>query len=62
MEEIIMLIFQRHPGESFWIDKNIQVIILGHFNGITHVGIESPAEIKIIRDELKNSELFHEHK
>ena len=52
-----MLILQRHPGQSFWIGKDIQVVVLGHFNGLTHLGIDAPTEIKILRDELKDREL-----
>lgn len=51
-----MLILQRYPGQSIWIGKDIQVIVLGHFNGVTHIGIEAPHEIKIVRDEIKDKE------
>ena len=52
-----MLILQRHPGQSFWIGKEIQIILLGHFNGVTHIGIEAPKNTKILRDELREREL-----
>ena len=51
-----MLILQRHPGQSFWIGKDIKVVILGHFNGLTHIAIKAPTEIKILRDELRERE------
>ena len=57
MEELNMLILQRHPGQSFWIGTDIQVVVLGHFNGLTHIGIKAPTEIKILRDELKDKEV-----
>lgn len=61
LEEINVLILQCHPGESFWIGKDIQVIVLGYFNGITHIGIEAPHEIKIVRDEIKDKAPDHNH-
>ena len=54
MEKSNMLILQRQPGQSIWIGKDIQVVVLGHFNGITHIGIEAPRQIKIVRDEVRN--------
>lgn len=61
MGDINVLILQRYPGESFWIGKDIQVVVLGHFNGITHIGIEAPSEVKIVRDEVKNKEVSEKH-
>ena len=57
-----MLILQPHPGQALWIDKTIKVVVLGHFNGVTHIGIEAPHEIKITKEELQNREPFHDHK
>ena len=57
-----MLILQRNPGQAFWIGKDIQVVVLGHFNGITHIGIEAPPLIKNIKDELKEKEATNEFK
>ncbi len=54
MGKLNVLILQRHAGESIWINKDIQITILGHFNGITHIGIEAPSEIKISTVELED--------
>lgn len=51
-----MLILQRYSGQSISIGKDIQIIVLGHFHGVTHIGIEAPPEMKIIRDEIKDKE------
>jgi carbon storage regulator len=56
-----MLILQRQPGESFWIGKDIQIVILGHFNGVTRIGIKAPPEIKIVRDEINDKEMDHKY-
>jgi carbon storage regulator CsrA len=54
IERVNTLILRRLPGQSIWIGNEIQIIVLGHFNGITHIGIEAPPEIKILRDEVKH--------
>ncbi len=56
-----MLILQRHAGESIWINNDIQIVLLGHFRGVTHVGIKAPPEAKIIPDEVKKKEKERNH-
>jgi carbon storage regulator CsrA len=48
-----MLILQRHPGQSIWVGKDIQIVVLGHSNGITRIGINAPVELTIVREEIK---------
>ena len=51
-----MLVISRKAGESFLIGDSIEVFILDAGNDKVKVGIEAPAEIKIIRKELKETE------
>jgi carbon storage regulator CsrA len=51
-----MRILQRFAGQSISIGKDIQIIILGHYHGATHIGVVAPPEIKIVRDEIKDKE------
>ncbi len=53
-----MLILKRQPGESIWIDNNIQITVLGNINGTTRIGITAPSEVNITREELGNKELI----
>lgn len=48
-----MLILQRHPGQSIWIGKDIEIVVLGHSKGITRIGIHAPPDLTILRDEIK---------
>lgn len=47
-----MLIISRKPGESFLIDKNIEITILETTGDKIKIGINAPKEIKIVRKEL----------
>ncbi len=51
-----MLILQRYAGQSISIGTDIQIIVLGHYRGATHIGVVAPPEIKILRDEIKDKE------
>ncbi len=53
---IKVLILKRQPGESIWIDNNIQITVLGNINGTTRIGITAPSEVNITRAELRNTE------
>lgn len=56
-----MLILQRHAGQSIWINKEIRIIVLGHFRGVTHIGVEAPPETKITQGEIKEKGAEPEH-
>lgn len=30
-------------------------------NGVTHIGIEAPPEVRVVRDEIKDKESGHKH-
>lgn len=51
-----MLILNRQPGQSIWIGNDIQVVVLGHSNGITRIGINAPPDVTIVREEIKTKE------
>lgn len=46
-----MLIITRHPGESFFIGDEIEVVILEGGSKV-RVGIRAPEDIEITRTEL----------
>ena len=51
-----MLILTRHPGETIIIEtpagERIQVVVLGVKGNQVRVGIEAPADVTILREEL----------
>ncbi len=61
VEEINMLILQRCPGQSIWIGNDIQIVVLGHSNGITRIGINAPPDVTIMREEIKTKERLNNH-
>lgn len=50
-----MLILNRKAGESFTIDGQIKISILGGY-GRVRIGIDAPKHIQIVRDELIEKE------
>ncbi|MDD2221463.1 MAG: carbon storage regulator [Clostridia bacterium] len=51
-----MLVLSRKSGESFLIGENIEVFILDVQSEKIKVGIAAPADIRIIRNELRETE------
>jgi len=51
-----VLVLSRKSGESFLIGENIEVFILDVQNEKIKVGIAAPEDIRIIRNELRNTE------
>lgn len=49
-----MLILKRKAGESIFIDKQIEVIVLGCSGNFIRIGIKAPKGIHIITKELRN--------
>lgn len=49
-----MLVLNRKPGESITIDGQIKIKILCGY-GSTRIGIDAPKHIRIVRDELIES-------
>ena len=47
-----MLILTRRVQESFRIDDDIVISVLGVKGNQVRVGIEAPADVKIYRDEI----------
>lgn len=48
-----MLVLSRKPGERIWIGENISVTIVRITGGGVRLGIEAPAELPVVREELK---------
>lgn len=47
-----MLILTRRGGESIIIGENIKVTLLSVRGGQASLGIEAPAEINVVREEI----------
>ncbi|QDV26905.1 carbon storage regulator [Aureliella helgolandensis] len=47
-----MLVLKRKPGESVEIEGGVRVIINRISGGNVSIGIEAPADVKILRTEL----------
>ena len=47
-----MLILSRKPGDAILIDGGIRVVVLASDNGGVRLGIEAPASVGIVREEI----------
>jgi carbon storage regulator len=47
-----MLILSRRPGESILIDGGIRIVVLSAERGGIRIGIEAPADLRILRGEI----------
>lgn len=50
-----MLVLDRKVNEGFWIDGRILVKVLSVGRRRTKLGVEAPADVKILREELRPS-------
>ncbi len=48
-----MLVLSRKVGERIWIGDEISVTVVRITGGGVRIGIEAPAELSVIREELK---------
>ncbi len=48
-----MLVLSRKVGERIWIGENISVTVVRITGGGVRLGIEAPAELPVVREELK---------
>jgi carbon storage regulator len=48
-----MLVLSRKVGEKILIGDNIAVTVVRVAQGIVRIGVEAPAELPIVREELK---------
>lgn len=48
-----MLVLSRRVGERIWIGENISITVVRLTNGGVRLGIEAPAELPVVREELK---------
>ena len=53
-----MLIVSRKDGQSVFIGDGVQVTVLGHDSRGTKLGIEAPADVPILREELRPAPLI----
>jgi carbon storage regulator len=47
-----MLILSRRAGESILIDGGIRIVVLSAERGGIRIGIEAPADLRILRGEI----------
>lgn len=47
-----MLILSRRPGDAILIDGGIRIVVLECDNRTVRLGIEAPAEVGIVREEV----------
>ena len=48
-----MLILSRRPGDAILIDGGIRIVVLASDQRTVRIGIEAPAKIGILREEIK---------
>ncbi len=48
-----MLVLSRKVGERIWIGEHISVTVVRVTGGGVRIGIEAPAELPVVREELK---------
>ncbi len=48
-----MLVLSRKVGERIWIGDDISVTVVRITGGGVRIGIEAPAELPVVREELK---------
>ncbi len=48
-----MLVLSRKVGERLWIGDNISITVVKITGGGVRIGIEAPAELPVVREELK---------
>ena len=47
-----MLILSRRPGDAIVIDGGIRIVVLASGQRCVRLGIEAPAEVGIVREEI----------
>jgi len=48
-----MLVLSRKVGERIWIGENISVTVVRITGGGVRLGIDAPAELPVVREELR---------
>lgn len=48
-----MLVLSRRAGQSFWIDDETEVIVMGYQGNTIKLGVRAPRHVRILRNELK---------
>lgn len=56
-----MLVLTRKPGEKIVISGNITITLIEVNGGKARIGIEAPANVSIMREELLEETAFHRH-
>ena len=48
-----MLVLSRKVGERLWIGEDISITVVKISGGGVRIGVEAPAELPVVREELK---------
>ena len=48
-----MLVLSRKVGERLWIGDEISITVVKITGGGVRIGVEAPAELPVVREELK---------
>lgn len=57
-----MLVLSRKVGERIWVGENIAITVVRITGGGVRLGIEAPAEMPVVREELKARIEMADHK
>jgi carbon storage regulator len=55
-----MLILSRRPGDAILIDGGIRIVVLASGQRCVRLGIEAPAQVGIVREEIVARDAAHE--
>ena len=58
-KEVRTSVLQCDACQSVWINEDIQIVVLGFFKGVTHIGIKAPPETRIVKAEFKHKAKFN---
>lgn len=47
-------------GQSFWINDDIQIVVLSSYKGVIHIGIEAPPDTRIVKAKPHDKKQPHE--
>jgi carbon storage regulator len=57
-----MLILSRRPGDAIVIDGGIRIVVLASGQRCVRLGIEAPAQVGIVREEILSRNAEHGEK
>jgi carbon storage regulator len=55
-----MLVLSRRAGERIQIGDSIEVTVVRIASGVVRIGIDAPAEMSVIREEIKSGKNIYQ--